>query len=134
MYQILLGVILILGGGCYYLFDQNQTLIGNNAKLELAVEEQRQAIEAIRESYERQGEALNNMTRANAQIEAEKERYLEIFKRHNLNLLAIKKPMYLSYLGDHTTEVTLPSSLPLLSTDKLLKKGGRGKMSKSNLT
>ena len=33
-----------------------------------------------------------------------------------------------------TTEVTLPSSLPLLSTDKLLKKGGRGKMSKSNLT
>ena len=49
-------------------------------------------------------------------------------------LLAIKKPMYLLYLGDHTTDVTLPSSLPLLSTDKLLKKGGRGKMSKSNLT
>ena len=29
--------------------------------------------------------------------------------------------MYLLYLGDHTTDVTLPSSLPLLSTDKLLK-------------
>ena len=92
MYQILLGALLLLGGSCYYLFDQNQTLIGNNAKLEVAVEEQKQAIEAIRESYEKQGEALNNMSRANAVIEAEKERYLEIFKRHNLNLLAIKKP------------------------------------------
>jgi len=106
MYQLLLGVILILGGGCYYLFDQNQTLIGNNAKLELAVEEQKQAIEAIRESYEKQGEALNNMSRANAAIEAEKERYLEIFKRHNLNLLAIKKPgMIETRINNGTKEV-----------------------------
>lgn len=92
MYQILLGALLLLGGSCYYLFDQNQTLIGNNAKLEVAVEEQKQAIVAIRESYEKQGEALNNMSRANAVIQAEKDSYLEIFKRHNLNLLAIKKP------------------------------------------
>jgi|TARA_B100001094_G_C17946581_1_gene678332 hypothetical protein len=92
MYQILLGALLLLGGSCYYLFDQNQTLIGNNAKLEVAVEEQKQAIESIRESYEKQGEALNNMSRANAAIQAEKDSYLEIFKRHNLNLLAIKKP------------------------------------------
>ena len=55
MYQILLGALLLLGGSCYYLFDQNQTLIGNNAKLEVAVEEQKQAIESIRESYEKQG-------------------------------------------------------------------------------
>lgn len=106
MYQILIGIILILGGTSYYLFDQNQTLIGNNAKLELAVEEQKQAIEAIRESYERQGEALNNMSRANAAIEAEKERYLEIFKRHNLNLLAIKKPGLIeSRINNGTKEV-----------------------------
>jgi hypothetical protein len=32
------------------------------------------------------------MSRANAAIQAEKDSYLEIFKRHNLNLLAIKKP------------------------------------------
>ena len=81
MYQILLGALLLLGGSCYYLFDQNQTLIGNNAKLEVAVEEQKQAIESIRESYEKQGEALNNMSRANAAIQAEKDSYLEIFKR-----------------------------------------------------
>ena len=92
MYQLLIGVIFVLGAGSYYLFDQNQTLIGNNAKLEVAVEEQKAAIVAIQESYEKQGKALSNMARANQQIQAEKDSYLEIFKKHNLDLLAIKKP------------------------------------------
>ena len=92
MKQIWLTLILVLGGGCYYLFDQNQTLIGNNAKLEIAIEEQKAAIVAIQESYEKQGKALGNLQRANAAINAEKDRYLEIFKRHNLDMLAVKKP------------------------------------------
>tara|TARA_X000000950_G_scaffold86936_1_gene109479 strand:+ start:1933 stop:2316 length:384 start_codon:yes stop_codon:yes gene_type:complete len=92
MTQIWLTLILVLGGGCYYLFDQNQTLIGNNAKLEIAIEEQKAAIVAIQESYEKQGKALGNLQRANAAINAEKDRYLEIFKRHNLDMLAVKKP------------------------------------------
>ena len=92
MTQIWLTLILVLGGGCYYLFDQNQTLIGNNAKLEIAIEEQKAAIVAIQESYEKQGKALGNLQRANAVINAEKDRYLEIFKRHNLDMLAVKKP------------------------------------------
>ena len=92
MTQVWLTLILVLGGGCYYLFDQNQTLIGNNAKLEIAIEEQKAAIVAIQESYEKQGKALGNLQRANAAINAEKDRYLEIFKRHNLDMLAVKKP------------------------------------------
>ena len=92
MYQLLIGVIFVLCAGSYYLFDQNQTLIGNNAKLEVAVEEQKAAVVAIQESYEKQGKALSNMARANQQIQAEKDSYLEIFKKHNLDLLAIKKP------------------------------------------
>ena len=92
MTQVWLTLILVLGGGCYYLFDQNQTLIGNNVKLEFAIEEQKATIVAIQESYEKQGEALGNMARANQAIEVEKDSYLEIFKKHNLDLLAIKKP------------------------------------------
>ena len=61
-------------------------------KLEAAVEEQQAAMEALRESYEKQGQALMNMTRKNAEIEAEKAEYLAIFARHNLDMLAIKKP------------------------------------------
>ena len=33
-----------------------------------------------------------NMTRRNSEIEAEKAEYLEIFSRHNLDMLALKKP------------------------------------------
>lgn len=92
MQQILIGIILILGLGGYWLYNENQTLSANNMKLEAAVEEQKAAMEALRESYEKQGKALMNMSRKNAEIEAEKAEYLAIFSRHNLDMLAIKKP------------------------------------------
>ena len=92
MQQMLIGIVAVLGFMCWYLFSQNETLTMNNMKLESAVEEQQQAMEALRESYEKQGKALQNMSRANAEIEAEKAEYLAIFSRHNLDLLALKKP------------------------------------------
>ena len=92
MQQILIGIILILGLGGYWLYNENQTLSANNMKLEAAVIEQQAAMEALRESYEKQGKALMNMSRKNAEIEAEKAEYLAIFARHNLDMLAIKKP------------------------------------------
>ena len=92
MQQVLIGIILILGLGGYLLYNENQTLTMNNMKLEAAVEEQAAAMEALRESYEKQGQALMNMSRKNAEIEAEKAEYLAIFARHNLDMLAIKKP------------------------------------------
>lgn len=92
MYQILIGIILILGGGSYWLYNENQTLSANNIKLEMAVEEQKAAIESIKESYEQQGKSLQNLMNRNAQIEAEKDRYLDIFRRHNLDKLALAKP------------------------------------------
>ena len=92
MQQILIGIILILGLGGYWLYNENQTLTANNMKLEAAVQEQQAAMEALRESYEKQGQALLNMSRKNAEIEAEKAEYLAIFARHNLDMLAIKKP------------------------------------------
>ena len=92
MQQVLIGIILILGLGGYWLYNENQTLTANNMKLEAAVEEQQAAMEALRESYEKPGQALMNMTRKNAEIEAEKAEYLAIFARHNLDMLAIKKP------------------------------------------
>ena len=92
MYQILIGIILILGGGSYWLYNENQTLSANNIKLEMAVEEQKAAIESIKESYEQQGKSLQNLMNRNAQIEAEKDRYLDIFRIHNLDKLALAKP------------------------------------------
>ena len=92
MQQMLIGIILVLGLGSYYLYNQNQVLSANNLALEGAVEEQKQAMDAMKESFEKQGKSLQNMMRKNAQIEQEMNSYLDIFRRHNLNQLAVAKP------------------------------------------
>jgi len=92
MYQFFIAIIIALGLGGYWLYGENETLKANNVKLEYAVEEQKAAMTAMKESYEKQGKALLNMSRANAEIEKEKAEYLSIFARHNLDLLALKKP------------------------------------------
>ena len=69
MQQILLGIIFILGLGAWWLYSENQTLTMNNMQLEVAVKQQEEAIAVIKESYETQGKALNQMASKNAQIE-----------------------------------------------------------------
>ena len=92
MNQILIGIILILGFGGYWLYNENVTLKANNIQLESAVEEQKASIVAIQENFEKQGKALQQQQRVNAQIEKEKQEYLAIFARHNLDALAQAKP------------------------------------------
>jgi hypothetical protein len=92
MQQFFIAIILVLGLSTWWLYSTNQTLKENQIKLEAAVEEQKQAMEIMKEQYEKQGKALMNMSRQNAQIEQEKAEYLAIFSRHNLDLLALKKP------------------------------------------
>jgi hypothetical protein len=90
--QLFIGIILVLGLGSYWLYNENVTLKENAVKLEAAVEEQKATITAMQESYERQGQSLANLQRNYNQIEQEKDQYLAIFARHNLNKLAVAKP------------------------------------------
>ena len=92
MQQFFIAIILVLGLSTWYLFNQNETLTANNIKLESADEEQKRTMEVMKEQYEKQGKSLLNMSRRNAEIEQEKAEYLSIFSRHNLDLLALKKP------------------------------------------
>jgi len=106
MQQMLIGIILVLGLGSWYLFNENQTLSANNLALEGAVAEQQATMEVMRESFEKQGQALNQMSRKNAQIEQEMNQYLDIFRRHNINQLAVAKPgMIEKRFNDATKEV-----------------------------
>jgi hypothetical protein len=89
---ILITIILGLGTAAHWLYGQNEILKSNNDKLETAIEEQKEAIKVMKESFELQANALSNLQRANAAIEAEKDRYLDIFRRHNLDRLALMKP------------------------------------------
>ena len=104
---MLITLILVLGLGSWYLYNQNETLKDNNNKLEYALEEQTQAMTALRESYEKQGQSLMNMTRKNAMIEQEKAEYLEIFSRHNLDLLALKKPGMIELRMNNASELVM---------------------------
>ena len=92
MNQILMGLIVALGLGGWFLYNQNITLKNENTALNFAVEEQKQPIAAVQQAYETQGKALNNLSTRNAEIEGEMNRYLDIFRRHNLNQLAAAKP------------------------------------------
>ena len=92
MNQLTMGLLVAAGLLCFFLYNQNQTLTENNIKLEAAVEEQQQTMAIMKEQYEKQGESLMNMSREMALIEKEKAEYLAIFSRHNVDLLATKKP------------------------------------------
>jgi Zn-dependent oligopeptidase len=92
MSKVLIGIILVMGIGSYFLYNQYEAVKAENMALTFAVDEQKKTIEVIKENFERQGKALNNLTARNAEIEGEMTRYLDIFKRHNLNKLAIAKP------------------------------------------
>ena len=92
MSKVLMGIILVMGIGYYFLYNQYEAVKAENVALTFAVDEQKKTIEVIKENFERQGKALNNLTARNAEIEGEMTRYLDIFKRHNLNKLAIAKP------------------------------------------
>ena len=92
MSKVLMGIILVMGIGSYFLYNQYEAVKAENVALTFAVEEQKKTIEVIKENFEKQGKALNNLTARNAEIEGEMTRYLDIFKRHNLNKLAIAKP------------------------------------------
>jgi hypothetical protein len=107
MNQLFIGIILVLGLGSYWLYSENQTLTANNFKLETAVEEQKQAMTVMKEQYEKQGKALLNMSRVNAEIEAEKAEYLAIFSRHNLDMLALKKPGLIENRMNNASELVM---------------------------
>lgn len=92
MHQFYLALILFLGGISYYLWNENTTLVANNAKLEGAVQLQEEAISSLQNDFAKQTQALTSLQSKNNEIELEMNRYLDIFKRHNLTKLAAAKP------------------------------------------
>ena len=109
MQQVLIGILLILGLGCFWLYSENETLKQNNIKLETSIVQQEEAIAVMKESYENQGRALNQLASKNAQIEAEMNGYLDIFRRHNLNKLAIAKPGMIELRANEQTAAVFES-------------------------
>ena len=92
MNQLLIGIILVMGFLGYGLYIENQNLQAENSAYELRDAEQDAAINQLQGDLELQGAGLQEMTKRNAEIQGEMNRYLNIFKRHNLTKLAAAKP------------------------------------------
>jgi len=92
MNQFFLAIILVLGLGSYYLYTENQTLKANNIKLESAVATQEEAIATLQSDFAKQTGLLTDLQKKNNEIQGEMNRYLDIFKRHDLTKLAAAKP------------------------------------------
>ena len=109
MNQLTMGIAVVLGVLAFWFYNENITLKENNAKLEIAITQQEEAIKVMKESYEKQGKALNQMASKNAQIEQEMNSYLDVFRRHNLNKLAIAKPGMIETRANEQTKAVFES-------------------------
>tara|TARA_R100000458_G_C8128878_1_gene144745 strand:- start:169 stop:564 length:396 start_codon:yes stop_codon:yes gene_type:complete len=92
MNQLLIGIILIMGFLGYGLYVENENLKAENAAYVLRDKEQDAAIAQLQGDLELQGKGLQEQMAKNAAIQGEMNRYLDIFKRHNLTKLAAAKP------------------------------------------
>lgn len=94
--KVLIGILFAFGiaGYFYYTTTQNQLieLRDLNKAYELKVKTQDEAINTMQESYKAQSEALTALTEKNREIAQEMNRYLDIFRRHDLSKLAAAKP------------------------------------------
>lgn len=104
MLSKILFAFIIVGSGFGYNYQttteskmaEMQSQLQTQASLITAFEtresEQVRTIEALQNNLQKTTEALNTMSTKNAEIEAEAQRYLSIFARHNLSKLAAAKP------------------------------------------
>jgi len=90
-------LIIIIGGGfgyTYYKSTQAEISELNQevATLRVARVADKQAIEQLQSTLEETTQALTTQTKRNSEIETEMNRYVDIFRRHNLEKLADAKP------------------------------------------
>ena len=109
MNQLLIGIILMLGIGSYFLYTQNENLKAENLAYEVRDQEQKAAIESIQKDFALQTTALTDMQKKNNEIEGEMNRYLDIFKRHNLSKLAAAKPGMIEPRANNATKEVFDS-------------------------
>ena len=93
MNQFLFGIILLLGGFSYYIWNENITLQENNLKLENAVATQKEAIESLQADFKLQSESLVEITLKQQAAERELNRYSEFIRNYQLTAKILENPV-----------------------------------------
>lgn len=92
MWKIFAGTTAVFAMSTWYLWTTNQVLVENNLKLESAVATQEAAIQSLQNDFTLQTGQLNELQKKSQEAQLEMNRYLDIFRRHNLSKLAAAKP------------------------------------------
>ncbi len=93
MQQLLIGIILVLGGVTYYLHSQNQILQANNSALEGAVATQEEAIQTIRADFEMQAQQMQDLTIKSQEAQRELNRYTQFIQNYELTAKILNDPI-----------------------------------------
>ena len=93
MQQFLLALLLVLGGLSYYLWNENGVLKANNAKLEIAIQTQEEAITTLQHDFALQSTQLNEMTVKSQQAQRELNRYSEFIRNYELSAKIMGDPV-----------------------------------------
>ncbi len=92
MSKVFIGIIVVLGLSTYLLWSENSKLSALNQAFELRDQEQKLTIESLQNDFTLQTEGLQQIQLKSQEIQKEMNRYIDIFKRHDLTKLASAKP------------------------------------------
>jgi len=92
MSKVFLGIIGVMCLIIFFLWNENSRLSQLNQAFEIRNQEQIATIETMQNDFAVQSQGLLNLQNKNQEIQAEMNRYLDIFKRHDLTKLAAAKP------------------------------------------
>jgi hypothetical protein len=109
MSKILFGVIVVLGLSTLLLWYQNAQLVELNQAFELRDKEQKEAINSLQQDFELQTQGLKELQKKSNEAQLEMNRYLDIFKRHNLTKLANAKPNLIETRANNGTKKVFDS-------------------------
>ena len=93
MNQFLIGIIIVLGLGGYWLYNENVTLKANNLALEGAIATQQEALDTMTNDFKLQTTQLNEMTIKSQNAQRELNRYSEFIRNYELTAKIIGDPV-----------------------------------------
>jgi len=102
--KVLIGIIVVLSLGGYFLYNKNLELVELNKAFEVRNAEQIATIEAIQKNLQKTSRELSGLQVRNQQYEVEMAEYMDIFRRHNLSKLASAKPGMIETRANNRTK------------------------------
>jgi|TARA_R100000084_G_scaffold20872_1_gene7070 hypothetical protein len=93
MQQVFVGIILVLGMACYWLYNENTTLKANNLALEGAIATQEEALKTLQNDFELQTTQMNELSMKSQAAQRELNRYSEFIRNYQLSAKIIGDPV-----------------------------------------